>query len=118
MTAMALGNGVAIVRAMLGLSVPDRSIRFAAEFPQIRAAYEAPYGLFEASLPKPIRHKATQLLRQLSHPNPSERERRTRPESSFGDLDLQWLLRRVDILTLDLRTAQREAERLARRKVI
>ena len=73
--------------------------------------------MFEAAVPPAIRQQATTLLRQLTHPSPSLRLPRSFGEARVAFGNMEWLLRRVDILILTLTKALAQADRLSRRKL-
>ena len=76
----------------------DRVRQYRSTIGSLRERYEIAYETFRAELPGAIASEATALLRQLTDPEPAAR----RPRQPFQGLplywDLQWLIRRVDIL--------------------
>jgi serine/threonine protein kinase len=99
LTAFVIGNPMNVWRQ--ALAVPDEKQRtqlYKAGIATLRDAYEVAYETFFGELPRAIRGDATALLRQLTDPDPKSRQ----PKKPFQGLpmswDLQWLIRRVDIL--------------------
>lgn len=112
-TAMALGNGMAIVHAARRLPPADRAREYSARLADIRGRYEVVFQLFAAELPAPIRYEGTRLLRQLCDPDPSVREQRYRidKKAAWG---LEWLIRRIDIMIARLSADSRSRTRAPR----
>jgi serine/threonine protein kinase len=112
-TAMALGNGMAIVQAAHRLSPADCAREYSARLAEFRARYEVVFQLFAAELPAPIRDEGTRLLRQLCDPDPSVREQRYRidKKTAWG---LEWLIRRIDIMIARLAADSRSPTRAQR----
>jgi serine/threonine protein kinase len=115
-TAVALGNPRRVIADALKITDPTkRELAYQAGLPSMRDQYELAYDLFRTQVPGAIQVEATVLLRQLTDPDPKSRE----PQRPFQNLptywDLQWLLRKVDILIKRLDTNPRTRRRLARR---
>jgi eukaryotic-like serine/threonine-protein kinase len=115
LTSFAVGNGIALVNFMVTLSEGERHSRYVSALPQLVTKFEAAYQHFGSLLPPVIRYEAQTLLRTLSRPDPAKRGPRPRESRVSNVRDLQWILRRVDILSLVLRTS--EAKPRVRRKV-
>jgi hypothetical protein len=116
LTAFALGNPRLTMMQALRLDPAARAQEFRNRIPHLRSQMELAYDAFRQELPNAIKHEATILLRQLTNPDPLMRH----PVRPFQNLplvwDLQWLLRRIDILILRLDTALRDAARTTRRR--
>ena len=102
-------------------SVNAREQDYRRSIPNLRKQYELVYETFAQELPRAIAQEGTVLLRQLTDPDPEQRE----PIRPFRGLpmrwDLQWILIRIDIMTkrlaTDGRKASAAAHRWGRRKV-
>lgn len=101
-TQFALGFGPDIVqRAQVDAAngvVPDLS--------GLRPAFSTAFETFAQAVPKGIRHEARQLIQQICDPEPEMRL----PKRAYGrrrtsDANLDWLLRRADILIRRLTSA-------------
>lgn len=103
-TAMAIGDPAPIIRATAGLDLANRKASFEAHASDLQTRYELSYELFERELPGPIRQEAGALLRLLTAVLPTEREPKA-AQRRMGDSrwDLQWVLRRVDVMLHNLR---------------
>jgi serine/threonine protein kinase len=116
LTAFALGNPRVIIAQALRLDPAARDQEFQNRIPDLRSQMELAYDAFRQELPNSIKHEATMLLRQLTNPDPVLRQ----PVRPFQNLppvwDLQWLLRRIDILVLRLETALRDTTTVRRRR--
>jgi hypothetical protein len=79
---------------------PDQRARdFTSQIPDLRDRYELAYEIFRGELPREISTEATALLRQLTDPDPTSRELAVVFQRLPRRWDLQWLLRKIDILT-------------------
>jgi serine/threonine protein kinase len=92
-TSQALGHGPDIVQTALAEARAGRQI----DLSSLQSKYTDAYLMFENSLPKALKEPATKLLKQLCNPVPEERLPR-RPTGRSVDNELEWLLRRADIL--------------------
>lgn len=110
-TSLALGYGPHIVRQALNEAASGRTI----DLSSLRSKYADAFGLFEHELPSVIRDPASALLRQLCDPVPDMRL----PKARFGSRpvpadDLEWLLKRADILVKGLLVPRRGSLRARR----
>jgi serine/threonine protein kinase len=115
-TSAALGDPRAIMRRAAGLgSVQNRLVDFDFRIPALREQFDPVIEAFGIDVPPTIRVEATRLLRQLVDPDPTARI----PIKPLGRLriewDLQWLLRRVDIMMKRLAAEERVRSRRRRR---
>lgn len=115
-TNLAIGDPFAVINQAAQLSPAERARRFASVLPDLRTRYEAVYAIFRQELPPILRHEAMNLVRQLCDPDAALRDPRLVP-SMRNRLDLQWLLRRIDIMLLLLRTSERKLQRKTRKAV-
>jgi hypothetical protein len=98
-TSQVLGFGPTIVQQALRHAASGRVI----DLSTLRGKYEDAFLLFEGELPMAIRQQAVSLIRQLCDPVPEERAPKVRSGSrSLLPGDLEWLLRRADILIKSL----------------
>jgi serine/threonine protein kinase len=104
-TTLMLGDGLALVRRVATLPPTARAEEFRALIPELRARLDGPIVLLANELPKSIRHEGVRLVKQLCDPEPSVRDPRPRTRTGSG-WGLEWVLRRVDILQLQMSTAQ------------
>jgi eukaryotic-like serine/threonine-protein kinase len=93
-TSLVLGYGPHIVRQALNQAASGRVI----DLSSLRGKYADAFALFEQELPLAIRQPASALLRQLCDPVPDMRLPKVLGARSVVDGDLEWLLRRADIL--------------------
>ena len=112
-TSLAFGDPLAVLQNAQQLPPQQREHDFEGRVADIRSLYELAYATFAAEVPRSIRNLATDLLRQLTEVRPSDRQPgKTRRERGLPIMwDLQWLLRRVDIMALTLSTSERAAAR-------
>lgn len=114
-TSMAIPDVHARRQHAMGLGPDERKREFVAQLPNLRAQFELPFDIFAREVPGPMRHEASHLVRRLCDPDPVARGRgllgRIRDPRS-----LEWLLRRVDIMQLCLRVAERDAACLERKR--
>jgi serine/threonine protein kinase len=98
-TSVALGFGPEILqRSLRDLSQGRRT-----DLSSLRSNYLAAYSLFESLIPSQIKQPAMMLIRQLCDPVPEARL----PKAGLGkrapvNNDLEWLIRRADILVKGL----------------
>lgn len=103
-TSLALGYGPDIVRQALNQAASGRTI----DLSSLRDKYADAFVLFDEELPRVIRHSAGSLLRQLCDPVPDARLPKVRfGPRSVTDGDLEWLLKRADILIKGLHAPRR-----------
>lgn len=105
LTTASLGDVRPLLHSTARLSIAERRREFAASQADIRARYESSYVQFGAQLPPSIRHEADRVLRQITNSTPQARLPQRKGRAVLDARDLQWLLRRVDILRLQLITA-------------
>lgn len=110
-TSLALGYGPHIVRNALAEAAAGRGMELSA----LRGKYTEAHLLFESLMPNAIREQATTLLKQLCSPVPEDRM----PKQRFGKWqispnDLEWLLRRADILIKGVSVSSRGSYRTRR----
>lgn len=115
-TSYVIPEPIRIVMGNVGASEAERAERFAAFKPDLRDGYELAYEMFSQSVPTAIRQNLTTLFRQLTDIEPSARFPRIRGRRDHGE-SLEWLLRRIDVIALQLKRAEVEARRLEKRKV-
>lgn len=108
-TAMAIGDPSSIISATANLDPAQRMASFKAHTSDLQTRYELSYELFERELPGPIRQEAGSLLRLLTSVEPTEREP-NRAKRRVGDArwDLQWVIRRIDVMIHNLRIDNRK----------
>jgi eukaryotic-like serine/threonine-protein kinase len=111
LTSLVFPNPIAWIQRAQTMRPHDREADFQARISEIRYRYEVPLELFEDELPASLKNEAAALLRQLCDPDPTMRTRRTRLEQHLPVADLQWLIRRVDILTRRLGIAEKRTAR-------
>jgi serine/threonine protein kinase len=106
-TGFALGNPRSIVQEALSHPASARAAAYDAKVSDLRDQYDIAYSAFFLELPSSIAFEGTALLKQLTDPDPARRL----PSHPFRKLpvawDLQWLLRRIDILIKRLDVAER-----------
>lgn len=111
LSGLVVGNPLRVAQAKRQLDVNARRSDFASVQRALQRDHEAAYGLFGSELPTAIRTDAVALLRQLTNVNPAQREPRF-IKGLPSVWDLQWILRRVDRLSLQLRIHERSTSRL------
>lgn len=98
-TALALAPQYSSIQSDLSLPEDQRRQRYAARQNEIRAWFETAYASASPQIPMAIRHETLTLLRQLCDPDPMSRLPKIAPGQRLRlPTDLNWLLRRVDIL--------------------
>jgi hypothetical protein len=102
---MALGDPRLIQTRAAVLPPALREQGFQNEIPSMRERYELAYETFGTEVPSAIKVEATALLRQLTDPDPSRRELARPFERLPLRWDMQWLLRKTDILIKRLATS-------------
>jgi serine/threonine protein kinase len=111
LSGMVLGDPLRIAKSKLSLDHTKRLADYAGAQSQLQRDHEAAYALYRNELPSAIRCEGLALLRQLTAVDPEQREPRyLRGQSCIWDL--QWIFRRVDRLTLQLRIDQRRQSKL------
>lgn len=105
-TAVALPDWLSIANQATTLSEADRPKEFKARIGGLRSRYKAALDLLESELPAPIRVSGVELVKQLCDPDPAAREHRLRAERKTPDWGLEWVFRRVDILSKSLSVSQ------------
>lgn len=116
-TAVSMGDPRPIMAATMNLPDTQRARQFQSRVAETRSRYEIAYRMFEDELPATIRHPCSQLLRQLTNADPQRRlPRRLAPKRAPSHWDLQWLLRRIDILCLLMTRADADRTRLDERR--
>jgi eukaryotic-like serine/threonine-protein kinase len=112
-TSLALGNPIAWRNRATNMTEPARKRDFVMNASDLQTRYGVAYDAFALELPGPVRQVGLRLLRQLTSVQPEFRE--PRPSGRRHELpirwDLQWVLRRIDIMTLALRTSRRRSAR-------
>ena len=99
-TSLAVGNPAVVLGNVIAMKPVERARHFAASLPALRTRFDFAYSVFSQEVPATIRYEALRLLGQLCDPDPVKREPRRLPGSGSGATDLQWIIRRVDILLL------------------
>lgn len=115
LSGLVLGDPLRIAQAKHGLDEVQRRRDYAGSQTQLQRDHEAAYELFRHELPPSIRGACVALLRQLTNVEPEKREPQyvQRLPSAW---DLQWILRRVDRIALQLRIEERRSRLPWRRK--
>jgi eukaryotic-like serine/threonine-protein kinase len=109
LTGLVLGDPRGILKSKMDFSREVRVQDFDNNRTRIQSDFESAYQLFADELPRPIRAGALELIRLLTDVTPDRRE--PRYVKTRNPWDLQWLLNRVDRLSLELRIARRGHER-------
>jgi eukaryotic-like serine/threonine-protein kinase len=116
LTSIALGNPFLWRSRAAAMSASARSGDFQRNAADLQVRYGVAHDAFAQELPPAIRQEGLRLLRQLTSVQPELRE--PRPTGRRRALpirwDLQWVLRRIDIMILILRTAERRGARRSR----
>lgn len=115
LTALIFGDPRKVASAASLLPPAARSSHFRSRLAHIGARFEAAYAVLYGELPASIRYESLALVRALTHPDPRQRGI-TRFRVSGPPRSLEWVLRRVDIITLQLKRARRQNEELTQRK--
>lgn len=106
MTGAALPHGWDDLHGLSTMTETERAAAFPAAVRSMRRHYDTALGLMADELPPVIRHYGVQLVRQLCNPDPTRREHRYRAERKNPTWGLQWLIRRVDIMTKNLERSE------------
>ncbi len=109
LSGLVVGNPLRVAQSKRELSVEARHSNYASVRRALQRDHETAYMLFANELPAAIRTDAVALLRQLTSVDPAQRE----PRYLKGlptVWDLQWVLRRVDRIGLQLRIGQRHTK--------
>lgn len=116
LTGIVFGNPRGVVLTKRGLDRETRLHDLANNRSRIQSDFESAYALFANEVTPSIRVETVRLLRLLTAVNPEDREpRHVRVQG--GRWDLQWLLKRVDRLELQLRVAKRRNTRFPWKEV-
>jgi serine/threonine protein kinase len=100
LTAAALGSGVPYLHRAAAWTPTQREANYAAELPNLRAALDTAFDMLDSEVPTHLRSYFLQLLRHLCDPDPIRREEVLRDgKHLITALDLQWILRKVDIMS-------------------
>ncbi|MEZ0579299.1 protein kinase [Nocardioides sp. MH1] len=116
-----LGTGQGISAAALPTpaealreALADRAAGVSRDLAALRPRYEIPLSHFREACPPAIRNEATELIRLLCDPVPSERQPKILGHRKSNGPGLTWLLRRADILERRLKhNARRSPHRPA-----
>jgi hypothetical protein len=106
-----VGDPLRIVEAKQALKPSDRQSDFESARTQLQRDHELAYELFRRELPRAIQADGVALLRLLTTVDPSKREPQFISRSS-SKWDLQWVLKRVDRIVMQLRIDERRRSRL------
>ncbi len=106
-----VGDPLRIVEAKHALRPSDRQSDFEGARTQLQRDHELAYELFRRELPRSIQAEGTALLRLLTMVDPSKREPQYISRSP-SNWDLQWILKRIDRIVLQLRIDERRRSRL------
>jgi serine/threonine protein kinase len=113
-------------QGMTGIAIPDRQARFMAALSMqeserlrsfratvgvLRASYKLALDVLAAELPPSIRLDVVDLVRQMCDPDPAAREHRFRAERRTQTWGLEWVFRRVDIISRCLRKPLAHAQK-------
>jgi len=100
-----LGTGQGITAAALPthrdavkMALADRQAGIYRDLGALRSRYEMPLAQFHHLCPPAIRNEATDLIRQLCDPNPTERGMKVGGRRTTSGDGLNWLLRKADIM--------------------
>ena len=116
-TALALYPRAAVIQQDSLLADSTRYQQYLARADEIRSWYESAYSFAALGIPREIRQQAISLLQQLCDPIPVRRLPHTVPGKKLRPCnDLNWLLRRVDILDKTLRNAETQRRVLQNKK--
>ena len=102
LTTASLGDVRGILAATGGMTAEARLAEFAARRNDIQTRFESSYLQFRNELPPQIVVEGERLLRQLTSTDPTKRAPRRRGRKVLSPFDLQWVMRRIDIMTLAL----------------
>jgi serine/threonine protein kinase len=98
-TSLALAPQYSLIQFDLRLPEDQRKRQFGARQNEVRAWFETAYVSAGPEIPKEIRFETLTLLRQLCDPDPMSRLPKIAPGQRLRlPTDLNWLLRRIDIL--------------------
>jgi serine/threonine protein kinase len=118
-TALALFPRISTIQADVVLPPQERQKQYGGRSDEIRSWFDTACVLASSGIPPVIREPALTLIRQLCDPDPVMRLPKTGPgRRAPATSDLNWLLRRVDILSKALSNAEAQSRRLARKKGI
>lgn len=109
LTALALKNPFAILQRTAPMTEKERERSYRNELANMRTQFEASFQVLEAEVPSVIRADAGRLIRQLCDPDPERRKVGLGKKDISQPWDLQWVLRRIDIMVLQLRRFDRES---------
>lgn len=110
-TSLVFGNPSAVLQQAVQTNPGRRTTEYQSRMGEHRARFEPAFLLAEQELPLHLRREASRLLRQLCDPDPAQREKRYRSDQKVPRWDLNWLLRRVDVL-IKLEKLSRAAQSL------
>lgn len=111
LSGIVVGDPLRVAKAKRELDETARRADYSAVQRALQRDHEAAYALFRSELPAAIRTDALALLRQLTSVAPEQRVPRYKRHHP-NTWDLQWVLRRVDRIALQLRIDQRRNSRL------
>lgn len=116
LTSMVLPDVRSHLNAVARISPAERAAAYAAAIPDLADALASAIELCVAAAPSSIKGLLRGLLLQLTHPIALRRFPRTEGRPNTG-ASLEWLIRRVDVMSLTLRNAERQTRQLARKGV-
>lgn len=96
-TQLALVDPLAILNAASGLARSTRELDLRVRIPELRGDFMSAYDLFAREMPPHLRKPAVRLLMLLTDPDPAARVPSFR-RRSLPPWDLQWLIKKVDVL--------------------
>jgi serine/threonine protein kinase len=98
LTAIVVAHPSALLRRNAVLPAADRTRDWRASIPRLREAARPAHETFGLACPPVLRHRAVELLRTLTDPDPQRRTPQKRCGSRVVPTpwDLQWLLERID----------------------
>ena len=122
-TAASLGSAIPFMQRAASWTPKQRETSYRTELPNIQAALEIALSLLENEVPAYLRPHFLQLLRQLCDPDPAKRDQTIKTgRRCVIAADLQWLLRKVDIMIrvheLNVVQKARRAVQLKRRALV
>ncbi len=117
-TSVALGDPLAVFANAKAMLPTQRTHEYLSRVADMREQYEVAYKTFKSELPRSIAHDATELLRQLTDPDPMCRELRQPFRNLPVRWDLHWLLVKIDILSKRLAVAEKPRRRYRSKKKV
>lgn len=118
LTAVALGSGIPYIQRAARWGPAQRQANYAAELPNLRSALDGALSFLDNEVPGYLRSHFLQLLRQLCDPDPAKRGKTVRDGRRYvAAQDLQWLLRKVDVMSRVYMLCEQQATRQSLKNV-